>query len=153
MNFIEGNWLIAIKNKSSLNFEKYQTAINMAFLDKSVDEYLWKKIVSWFITFTLASYSIHFLNDQITLLPSCNKINCSYYSHNFFKQTGFLRCSCSLHLEIVYKIGCKCIQMHFSAKGIRVSFNKYHYSNWANQNLGRAHRYKTFYGRKIYECS
>ncbi len=41
----------------STNFKKFQTAINMAFLDQAVDEYLQKKqIVSQFLTFALANY-------------------------------------------------------------------------------------------------
>ncbi len=32
------------------NFEKYQTTINMAFLDQSVDKFLWKKMNSFSVS-------------------------------------------------------------------------------------------------------
>ena len=52
----------------SLNFEKYWTAINMAFLDQSVDKYLREKMNSFLVSNFRSSLlfdSIHFVNDQI----------------------------------------------------------------------------------------
>ncbi len=46
-----------------LNLEKYQTTINLAFFDQTVDEYMCKKqIVSQFLTFALANYLIQFIS-------------------------------------------------------------------------------------------
>jgi hypothetical protein len=54
--------------KLSPNFEKYRTAINMAFLKQAVDKYLQENMNSFSVSnfsYSKLFNSIHFINDRI----------------------------------------------------------------------------------------